>query len=100
VRLRIRRLGGIAGVTLRSHLDTAELPAAEAARVERALRDRAGHAPAAPPHPDAFRYEITPLSDSDLDPVLLEETDVPPELHRLVESVAKSGKIEPRNRPR
>jgi hypothetical protein len=94
VLLRIRRLGGIAGVTLRSHLDTAELPPAEATGVERAVRDRAGRAPAAPPRPDAFRYEIKPLDERGLDPVVLDEHEVPPELQGLIESVSRSGEIE------
>jgi hypothetical protein len=97
VRLRIRRLGGIAGVTLRSHFDTAELPAEEAAGVERAVRDHAGHAPAAPPRPDAFRYEITAPDEPGLTPVLIHEHEIPPELRGLVESVKSSGEIEGRD---
>jgi Emfourin len=94
VRLRIRRSGGIAGVTLRSHLDTGELPTAEAADVERGIRDRAGQAPSAPPRPDAFRYEITPLDEPGLEPAVLDEHEVPTELRGLVESVNSSGEIE------
>jgi hypothetical protein len=98
VRLRVRRLGGIAGVTLRSHLDTTELPGEETARVERAVRDRAGHVPAAAPRPDAFRYEITPLDEQGLKPIVLDEHEVPAELRPLVDSVKASGEIE-RHRP-
>jgi Emfourin len=95
VRLRIRRLGGLAGVTLRSHLDTVELDPDEATRVERAVRDLAGHASeTGPPHPDAFRYEIAPLDEPSLDRILLEENEVPPELRPLVDSVAASGQVE------
>lgn len=96
MRLRIRRLGGIAGVTLRIQLDTAELPADQASKVEGALRGLAGHPPAEPPRPDGFRYEITPLGEGDLDPVVIGEQEMPPELKGLAEAVAKSGEIESR----
>ncbi len=79
---------------LRHELDTRELPADEASRVEGAVRDLAGHAPQGPPHPDAFRYEIAPVGDTDLAPILLDERDVPPELHGLLDAVAESGEIE------
>jgi hypothetical protein len=88
-------MGGIAGLTLRSHLDTAELPTEDAARVERAVRDHAGHVPAAAhPNPDAFRYEITPLDEPALAQILLDQHEVPAELQGLVESIAASGEIE------
>jgi hypothetical protein len=87
-------MGGIAGVTLRSHVDTAELPGEETARVERAVREHAGRLPAAPPRPDAFRYEITPLDEQGPEPIVLDEHEVPAELRGLVESVSSSGEIE------
>lgn len=97
MRLRIRRLGGIAGVTLRSHVDTSELPAGEAVAVERAVRERAGKEPTAPPRPDAFRYEISAPDEPELDDIVIHEHEVPPELKSLVESVSSSGEIEPRD---
>jgi hypothetical protein len=87
-------MGGIAGVTLRSHVDTAEMSGEETVRVERAVRDHAGHVPAAPPRPDSFRYEITPLDEQGLEPIVLDEQEVPAELRGLVESVRSSGEIE------
>lgn len=97
MRLRVRRLGGIAGVTLRSHVDTAELPGEQAARVERAVRDHAGRVPAASPRPDAFRYEITALDEQELEPIVLDQHEVPAELRGLVESVRSAGEIESRD---
>lgn len=96
MRLKIRRLGGIAGIALQTQLDTAELPAGEASRVEGAVRALAGKAPSEPPFPDAFRYEIARLDDPDSAPVLIDERDVPPELEGLIERVAESGEIERR----
>jgi hypothetical protein len=96
VRLRIRRLGGIAGIALEAELDTADLPAAEAASVERALGRLRGAAPSGPPQPDAFRYEIVPLDDPAAAPLVLDQRDVPAELRVLVEEVDRSGR--PRRR--
>jgi Emfourin len=97
VRLKVRRLGGIAGVALRSHVDTTELPTDEAAGIERAIRDRAGQTPPAPPRPDAFRYEISAPDEPELDDLILHEHEVPPELRGLVESLKSSGEIESGN---
>jgi hypothetical protein len=96
VRLKIRRLGGIAGIALQAQLDTAELPAGEASRLEGAVRALAGKAPSGPPPPDAFRYEITQPDDPDSASVVIDERDVPPELAGLIELVAESGEIEGR----
>jgi hypothetical protein len=92
VRLRIRRLGGIAGIALEAELDTGDLPAAEAAGVERALGRLRGAAPSGPPQPDAFRYEIVPLDDPAAAPVVVDQRDVPPELKGPIEEVGRSGK--------
>lgn len=89
-------MGGIAGVRLRAELDTSELPPEHGARVEKAVRGLSGHSPAEPPHPDAFRYEITQLEDPDAAPVSIDEHDLPPELQSLVEEAAKSAEIERR----
>jgi hypothetical protein len=96
VRLRIRRLGGLAGVTLQAQLDTAELPPGQAAEVEQAIRALAGKAPAGPPHPDGFRYEITPLEGAERAAVLVDQGEVPPAIKVLIEAVAEAGQIEPR----
>lgn len=95
MRLLIRRRGGIAGVTLRAEVDTADLPAEEAASLEAAVRDLAERSPATA-QPDAFRYEITPLEDPGSRPVLVDQRDLSPDLRRLIDRVAKSGEIERR----
>jgi hypothetical protein len=100
VRLKIRRLGGIAGVVLQARFDTAELPAGEASRVEGAVRALAVRAPSGPPLPDAFRYEIARLDDPDSAPIVIDEHDVPPELAGLIERVSESGEIERHEGPR
>jgi hypothetical protein len=64
-RLRLRRTGGLAGLPVEAAIDTADLPAGEAAAVLAAL-DRldapeiAAHEGASPPAgpPDAFGYEL------------------------------------------
>jgi hypothetical protein len=92
--LRIRRLGGIAGVRLRTELDTSELPPALGARVEEAVRSLSGHSPTEPPHPDAFRYEIDRIDDPSSAPVSIDERDLSPELRDLVEQAVESAEIE------
>lgn len=94
MRLQIRRSGGIAGVRLRTELDTAELPDEQGARIEDAVRGLSGHSPAEPPHPDAFRYEIAQVEDPESPPVSIYEHELPPELKDLVERAARSGEIE------
>lgn len=91
--LQIKRLGGIAGVALHHRIDTADLPSEETAKVERAVRELSGQGTDGPSHPDAFRYEITPLGDPDLAPIVLGEREVPPELAGLVRAVSDSGKL-------
>jgi hypothetical protein len=77
-------------------LDTSDLPAEQAAAVENAVRGLSGHLPSAPPRPDAFRYEITPLDDPDLPSASIAEGDVPAELTGLIEHLERTGEIEER----
>lgn len=98
MRLQIRRTGGIAGVTLRAQLDTAQMPAEQAAQVHHAIRDLAGHQDTAPPHPDAFRYEITQLDDPGQAPIVLNEHAIPAELHELIHGATAAGEIEQADR--
>ncbi len=80
---------------MKTHVDTAELPAEGGPGVEAALRGLAWEAPpAGPPQPDAFRYEITRLDDPDEASVLLDEREVPPELKGLIDAVNEEGEIE------
>ncbi|MDQ6816114.1 MAG: hypothetical protein M3018_01740 [Actinomycetota bacterium] len=95
MRIRIRRRGGLAGVTLRADVDTAELESATAARVEGALaRLLTTAGPVSTPHPDAFEYEIG-IPDRG-EAVSFGEHDVPADLQPLVELVARDGSPERR----
>jgi hypothetical protein len=98
VRVRVRRLGGIAGVTLRADLDTAELPGGSAPEVDRALAGLDWERGSGPPHPDAFRYELTRLDDPQRPSVVLNEDEVPPKLSPLIDAANAAGEIE-RRRP-
>lgn len=94
MRLQIRRTGGIAGVTLRAQLDTEQMGAEQAAQVHHAIRDLAGRKDTAPPHPDAFRYEITQLDDPSQAPIILNEHAIPTELNELIHGATAAGEIE------
>jgi hypothetical protein len=95
MRIQVTRRGGLAGITLRADVDTAELDSATAARVEGTLTrllNTAGSV--STPHPDAFQYEIAVPSRGKS--VSLGERDVPADLQPLVELVSKVGSLEGR----
>jgi hypothetical protein len=95
MRIRIRRRGGLAGVTLRADVDTADLDSAAAARVEGALtRLLTTAGPVSTPHPDAFEYEIGMPDRGET--VSFGEHDVPADLQPLVELVSRVGSPERR----
>jgi Emfourin len=98
VRVRIRRRGGLAGITLSTELDTSELDDRTAAQVEQAvMRLLAASDSVSTPHPDAFQYEIsTPASDSS---VVVGEHELPSELEPLTRRLTQAGQVEPRSRP-
>ncbi len=90
----MKRTGGIAGIAMRGELDTSELPDGEAAGVEDAVRDLAGHSPDGPPNPDGFRYEITPVGEhADLAPIVIDERHLPQPLKGAVAAAARSGEL-------
>lgn len=92
--MRVKRTGGIAGVAMRGELDTGRLPAEQAADVEAAVRDLAGHTPDGPPPPDGFRYEITPLGEhAGLAPIVVDERQLPQPLREPVAEAARSGEV-------
>jgi len=98
MQLRIRRLGGIAGIPMRAEIDTAKMPTDEAAGVEAAVGNLAGHTPAEPPRPDEFRYEITPLDGPEAAPVVVEEHEIPAPLKDPIKRAIGAAKPEPRQR--
>jgi hypothetical protein len=59
MKIEVERSGGFAGMMRRRTIDTASLPAAEAARVEALARDAEREAADdGPPLPDAFVYDV------------------------------------------
>ena len=90
----MKRTGGIAGIAMRGELDTGRLPAEQAAGVEAAVRDLAGHSPDGPPNPDGFRYEITPLGEhAGLAPIVIDERQLPLPLKGAVAAAARRGEV-------
>jgi hypothetical protein len=94
-------VGGIAGnIALAAELDTGRLPAGDATRLEEALGALPWGAPAgAPPHPDAFRYEIDLPEEPGRGTAVLEERDVEGDMDLLRTHLQSEGVIESRRRP-
>ena len=101
MRIRVRRVGGIAGnIALAAQLDTADLPSADAARLEEALGGLPWGAPAAePPHPDAFRYEVDLPDDPERGTAVLGESEMERGMEMLRLHLKRDGVIEPGRRP-
>ncbi|TFV89121.1 protealysin inhibitor emfourin [Blastococcus sp. CT_GayMR16] len=101
MRIRVRRVGGIAGnIALAAELDTAQLPASDATRLEGALEALPWGAPAGvPPHPDAFRYEVDLPDEPGRGTAVLEESDVGGDMDLLRTHLQSDGVIESRRRP-
>jgi hypothetical protein len=94
LRVRIKRRGGLAGVSLSTELDTSELDQETAARMEEAVtRLLAGPGTKATPHPDAFQYEIsTPDSKRS---VVVGEHELPTGLEPLRRRLTQDGQVGP-----
>jgi hypothetical protein len=101
VRIRVRRVGGIAGnIALAAELETADLPSDDAARLEEALGGLPWGAPAAePPHPDAFRYEVDLPDEPDRGRAVLGEAEMERGMALLRTQLKNEGVIEPGRRP-
>jgi hypothetical protein len=101
VRIRVRRVGGIAGnIALAAELETADLPSDDAARLEQALGGLPWGAPAAePPHPDAFRYEVDLPDEPDRGTAVLGEAEMERGMALLRTQLKRAGVIEPGRRP-
>jgi Emfourin len=101
VRIRVRRVGGIAGnIALAAQLDTADLPSADAARLEEALGGLPWGEPAAePPYPDAFRYEVDLPDDPERGTAVLGEAEMERGMEMLRLQLKRDGVIEPGRRP-
>ena len=101
MRIRVRRVGGIAGnIALAAELETADLPSDDAARLEQALGGLPWGAPAAePPHPDAFRYEVDLPDEPDRGTAVLGEAEMERGMALLRTQLKRAGVIEPGRRP-
>jgi len=101
VRIRVRRLGGIAGnIALAAELDTADLPADDATRLEEALGELPWGAPAAPPpHPDAFRYEVDLPDEPERGTAVLGEAEMERGMELLRGHLKTHGVVGPARRP-
>jgi hypothetical protein len=89
VRVQVTRKGGLAGLTLAADVDTDDLDAEAAPRVERSLEQLlARDQPSGPPRPDGFEYHFT-LPDRGA--VAVPEHELPEELQPLLDEFAKKG---------
>ena len=101
MRIRVRRVGGIAGnIALAAELETADLPSDDAARLEEAVGGLPWGAPAAePPHPDAFRYEVDLPEDPERGTAVLGEAQMERGMELLRTQIKREGVVEPGRRP-
>lgn len=100
MRIRVRRVGGIAGnIALAAELDTAQLPPDDAGRLEEVVAGLPWDAAAgAPPHPDAFRYEVGLPDEPARGTAVLEESDLVGDRDLLRTHLQQAGVIEPARR--
>jgi hypothetical protein len=100
VRIRVRRVGGIAGnMALAAELDTNQLQSDDAARLEGAIRELPwGASAGAPPYPDAFRYEVDLPDRPERGTAVLEEPQLTGDLDVLRSRLQSNGVVEPARR--
>ena len=93
-------MGGFAGnVALAAELETAQLPAPDASRLEAAVGGLPwGAEVGPPPYPDAFRYEVDLPDEPDRGTAVLEEGDLVGDRDLLRTHLQRSGVIESRRR--
>lgn len=101
MRIRVRRVGGFAGnVALGAELETSQRSPEEAARLEAAVHGLRWGAPAsAPPHPDAFRYEVDLPDSPDKGTAVLQEPELSGDLEPLRLQLKEHGVVGPSRRP-
>jgi hypothetical protein len=102
VRIRVRRVGGLAGnIAFAAELETAQLPPDDAARLEELVAGLPWGAEAGvPPHPDAFRYEVDVPDEPDRGTAVLQEDQLTGDLGLLRDHLQRTGVVEPaRRRP-
>lgn len=90
MRIELVRTGGVAGVTLRCAVDTADLPAADAADLEQLVSaadlPAVAARPAIPPRgADRFQYDLTVDDGETRHAVRVRDGDLPPSLRPLID---------------
>src|SRR4051794_2405829 len=85
--INLERSGGFAGITVSAQADSGQLPASEAAELERlASAVDFAHAEAEPTaRPDAFQYHLVAHHGADVHELRLGESQLDPQLKELVE---------------
>jgi hypothetical protein len=93
-------VGGFAGnIAVAAELETAQLPADEATRVEAAVAGLPwGAAAGVPPHPDAFRYEVDLPDERERGTAVLQERQVTGDLDVLRTYLKEHGEVGPSRR--
>ena len=87
-------------MALAAEVETAELPAADATRLEQAVAALPwGVAAGEPPHPDAFRYEVDLPDRPEQGTAVLQEREVTGDLDVLKAQLKERGSVEPARRP-
>ena len=101
MRIRVRRVGGIAGnIALAAELETADLPSGDATALEEAVGALPWGAPAPePPHPDAFRYEVDLPDEPERGTAVLGEAEMERGMELLRTQLKRDGVIESGRRP-
>jgi hypothetical protein len=100
MRIRVRRVGGIAGnVALAAELETGGLPSSDASRLEAAVAGLPwGADGTGVPYPDAFRYEVDLPDEPDRGTAVLDERALDGDLAPLRSHLQESGTVEPARR--
>jgi len=94
MRIEVIRRGGLAGVTVRGAVDTADLAPSVASEAEAALQSLPFGRPSAPPrHPDSFQYEIIAPSAGSRQSAVVDEAEVPEGLRPAVEAALARGEL-------
>ena len=95
MQVEVVRRGGIAGLTLSGAVDTADLPTAQAAMADAALRALPFDRPPLPPrHPDSFQYELTIVGEGARRSLVLDEDQVPEDLRPVIDAAVAQGRID------
>jgi hypothetical protein len=90
-RVELVRSGGVAGITRRSSLDSADLNAGEAAELERLLDELPATAPRRGGGADRFQYELRVTRGDRTHAVTLHEGAIPEEIRPLIDRLTRSA---------